>query len=173
MVAGIDKDATDYKEWYWVLNVLGLKPAPVISEDEWKKLRQPVYASGGEGEEHKALKEFIKSHPEKIGIKDVEIAETELVLPSGDRLDVLFILKNGTHIAVEIKPSTSPDNDVARGIFQCIKYEATMKAERKLLQQSYDIQTLLVLGADMCAMNKKIANELKVRYVVITDQKNK
>ena len=165
-VKGVNQKAVEYEHWDWVLSALGLQPATGLTADEWKMLSKPVHGSGGEGKEHKALKEYIKANPQKIGIHHVVHSETEHVLPSGDRLDVYFELKDGTHIAVEVKPSTAPEQDVARGIFQCVKYEATMKAIRQLENESYAIQTYLVVGADITPTNQKIADELKVNVKV-------
>jgi hypothetical protein len=138
-VKGINQKAVEYEHWDWVLSALGLQPATGLTADEWKILSKPVHGSGGEGKEHKELKEYIKANPQKIGIHHVTHSETEHVLPSGDRLDVYFELKDGTRVAVEVKPSTAPEQDVARGIFQCVKYEATMKAIRQLENESYAI----------------------------------
>jgi hypothetical protein len=166
-VEGVNQKAVKYEHWDWVLNALGLQPATGLTADEWKILSKPVHGSGGEGKEHKELKEYIKANPHKLGIHHVTHSETEHVLPSGDRLDVYFELKNGTHIAVEVKPSTAPEQDVARGIFQCVKYEATMKAIRQLENESYAIQTYLVVAADITPTNQKIADELKVKVVKV------
>jgi len=166
-VEGVNQKAVKYEHWDWVLNALGLQPAVGLTEDEWKSISKPIYGSGGEGKEHKALKEYIKANPKALGIHHVTHVETEHVLPSGDRLDVYFVLKDGTHVAVEVKPSTAPEQDVARGIFQCVKYEATMKAIRQLENESYAIQTYLVVGADITPTNQKIADELKVKVMKV------
>lgn len=78
------------------------------------------------------LKKYISEHPEVLGYKNVELVETEHILLSGDRLDVYIELSDGTHVAVEVKPKDAPDNDISRGIFQCIKYAAVMEAMRNL-----------------------------------------
>lgn len=167
-VKGVDEKLSEYEHWDWVLNALGLPPAANFTDAEIDSLSHSVNGyGGGEGEEHRSMKEYIKNHPEIIDIHDVVSAETEHILPSGDRLDVYFILKDGTRISVEVKPSTSPEPDVSRGIFQCVKYEATMKAERRLRKRGYKIMTYLVLGAKMTPFCQKIANELNVAYKVI------
>ena len=166
-VDGLNKRAFDYEHWDWVMNVLGLLPASEFTEEEIDSLSIHTFGGGGEGAEHKALKEYIKSHPEELGIEDVIFLEDEHVLPSGDRLDVYFSLKDGTHVAVEVKPSNAPEQDVSRGIFQCIKYEATMTAERRLRKQGYRIKTMLALGAEMSSFNTRIAEDLGVYYRVI------
>lgn len=166
-VDGLNLKAVRYENWDWVLKALGLQAAPLFSENEFELISHPVYGSGGEGPEHRKLKEYIAAHPQVLGIRNVISADTEQVLPSGDRLDVFFILKDGTNVAVEVKPSTSPDQDIARGIFQCVKYEATMKALRKLREQAYGIQTYLATGAEISLLNQKIADELGVRYMTV------
>lgn len=167
-VEGINQQAVKYEHWDWVLNALGLQPAKGISEEEWKSILKPVHGNGGEGKEHKELKEYIKTNSQVLGINNVVSAETEYLLPSGDKLDVYFILKNGTRIAVEVKPSKSPEQDIARGIFQCVKYEAILKAIRMLDKQGYDIKVYLVIGAEISPLNQIIADELNVKYLTIT-----
>ena len=55
-------------DWSWVLKELGLKPAAVTTADHIEKIKKSGYGTGGEGKEHKALKEYISNHPESIGI---------------------------------------------------------------------------------------------------------
>lgn len=166
-VSGIDEKLINYEHWDWVMDALGLEPASDFTEEEIDAMSRHAFGGGGEGEEHRALKEYIKSHPEVLGIEDIISAETEHVLPSGDRLDVYFILKDGTRIAVEVKPPSSPEQDVSRGIFQCVKYEATMSAERRLRQQGYQIKSILVLGSKISSFNKKVADKLRVSFLTI------
>lgn len=163
-VAGINNKAVEYKHWDWVLNELDLKPAVIFTEEELLEISKPVYGSGGEGKEHKAMKEYIAAHPETIGIKGVSAFDPEHPLPSGDRLDVYFELKNGDCVAVEVKPSTSPDDDISRGIFQCVKYKAVMEAVKTITYSNYEIKTLLVCGGLMSDQNKQLAEDLRVEY---------
>ena len=121
-VEGLDSKAISYKYWDWVLEKLDLKPYEVFTSEELNKIKHPLTSCGGEGKEHKKLKEYISEHPEVLGYKNVMLVETEHILPSGDRLDVYIELSDGTHVAVEVKPKDAPDNDISRGIFQCIKY---------------------------------------------------
>lgn len=163
-VAGLNQKAIEYKHWDWVLDELELKPAVIFTDEELLEISKPIYGGGGEGKEHKAMKEYIAAHPETIGIKGVLAFDTEHVLPSGDRLDVYFELKNGGCVAVEVKPSTSPDNDISRGIFQCVKYKAVMEAVKAVTYGNYEIKTLLVCGGLMSGQNKQLAEDLSVEY---------
>lgn len=165
LVDGANLRAIRYQKWDWVMKELGLKTAPVFTDEELLEISKPIYGSGGEGKEHKALKEYVAAHPETIGIKDVAACDIEHVLPSGDRLDVYFVLKNGNRMAVEVKPSTSPDEDITRGIFQCVKYKAVMDAMRTVECGNFENMTLLVCGGEMSKQNIRLAEELDVEYV--------
>lgn len=164
-VAGINNKAVQYKHWDWVLKELDLKPAVILTDEELLDISKPVYGGGGEGKEHKAMKEYIAAHPETIGVKRVLAFDTEHVLPSGDRLDVYFELKDGSCVAVEVKPSTSPDEDISRGIFQCVKYKAVMEAVKAITYGNYEIKTLLVCGGLMSDQNKQLAEGLEIKYI--------
>lgn len=161
---GYDANACDYDKWDWVLDQLGLKPAPILTKEQLSELSKPIYGGGGEGEEHKVIKEYICKHPESIGYKKVKRAETEYVLPSGDRLDVYFELEDGTHVAIEVKPSISPEQDLVRGIFQCVKYKAVMEALRAVECADYNVEVLLVAAKNLSPLNQSLAKELGVEY---------
>lgn len=165
LVEGLDSKAIEYQEWDKVLAYLELKPSVLFDEKEIETIKHPHSGGfgGGEGEEHKSIKEHIRAHPEIIGYKKVVVSETEHILPSGDRLDVYLELGDGTHVAIEVKPSSSPDDDICRGIFQCVKYEAVMKALRKIECADYKIDVLLVSAKDLSTKNKILADELNVK----------
>lgn len=152
-------------DWAWVLRELGLKPATVISADKLEEIRKHNYGAGGEGEEHKALKEFISNHPESIGIKKVKIKATEYGLLSGDSLDVYFECGNNVHYAIEVKPMSSPESDLLRGVFQCVKYKSVMDAMRVVDNGNYENRTLLVLAGEMTDFVRQVANDLGVKYI--------
>ena len=164
-VKGLDSNAMNFPHWDWVLKELELKKAVPFTEEQLEAIKNPRCIYGGEGEEHKILKEYICQHPESINYKDVDFAETEHILPSGDRLDVYFELSDGTHVALEVKPSISPDQDIARGVFQCVKYYAVMDALRNIECKDYEIKVLLVTAGNFSSQNKELAEELDVEYV--------
>lgn len=164
-VKGLDSNAMNFPHWDWVLKELELKEAVPFTEEQLEAIKNPRCIYGGEGEEHKILKEYICQHPESINYKDVDFAEIEHILPSGDRLDVYFELSDGTHVAIEVKPSISPDQDIARGVFQCVKYYAVMDALRNIECKDYEIKVLLVTAGNFSSQNKELAEELDVEYV--------
>ena len=160
-VAGINEKAINYQKWDWVLDQLGLQPSKIITEQELEAIS--VHVGGGEGKEHKAIKEFVYNNPESLGINGVIRNEIEYPLPSGDRLDVYFETSDCRY-AIEVKPSTSPDDDITRGIFQCVKYKAVMEAKRKIGYDKYAVKTLLVTASGLSERNKKLAEALNVPY---------
>ena len=161
-VAGINDSAVNYPKWNWVLDQLGLQPTKIFTEKELEHLS--THYGGGEGKEHKAIKEFVYNHPESLGINGVIRKETEYPLPSGDRIDVYFETSDCRY-AIEVKPSTSPDDDITRGIFQCVKYKAVMEAIRKIGYDKYAVKTLLVAASGLSERNKKLAEALNVPYM--------
>ena len=154
--------AIHYDKWDWVLAQLGLKSA--ISTSDVEEIRSgKVHGFGCEGAEHKALKEYIASHPALVGAK--ENGTTEYVLLSGDRLDVWF---PNSQIAVEVKPSTSPDSDVLRGLFQCVKYKATLDAEAAVMGEKPQAKAILVIGGHLSNSNKEIQRTLGISVKCIS-----
>lgn len=165
-VMKLNRVAHEYKHWNEMLLALNLKPARIFSDYDIHNLKAGSYGSGGEGEEHKAIKKFIMEHPSTVNKTwKVIQSSTEELLPSGDRLDVFFVLKDGDHIAIEVKPSTSPDSDITRGLFQCIKYKVVMDAARALDNGQYENEAMLVIAGKMSEANKLLAYDLHVHYI--------
>ena len=163
-VEGLDSNAIKFKRWDWVLEQLGLEPARIITEEELQSKTKKMGGHGGEGEEHKSLKRFIYEHPECLGYDDVVYKSVEFRLPSGDQLDVYFVRENGDRVAVEVKPASSPDEDMMRGIFQCVKYKSVLEAVRTVECESFNVSTILVLGGSLSDQNREIASELGVDF---------
>lgn len=166
-VNGHNEKVYSYPDWNWVLKALELRPAAIVDSAYTNKLRKSVtiYGHGGEGPEHKAIKQAITYNSKLIGFDDVKSAQTEYTLLSGDRIDVLLVLKNDDHIAVEVKPSTASQEDITRGIFQCVKYKAVMDAERNIESAFYKNSSILVLAGTMSEQNKHIAKDLGINYI--------
>lgn len=161
-VAGINEKALNYQKWDWVLDQLGLQPSKIITVQELEAIS--VHGGGGEGKEHKAIKEFVYNNPDSLGITGVIRKETEHPLPSGDRLDVYFETADSRY-AIEVKPSTSPEDDITRGIFQCVKYKAILEAMRKVDYGRYAISILLIVAGSMSNRNKQLAEALEIKYI--------
>lgn len=163
LVALLNNDAINYKNWDWVLSSLGLAPSIANIQVNEKVIRSgKFYGKGGEGENHKKLKEYVYQHPETLGLTGIIERETEYILLSGDRLDVLFVLADGSKVAIEVKPSTSPDADVMRGLYQCIKYKAIMDAEDNVHGVKPINSAILVIGGSLSPENRQVCETLGV-----------
>lgn len=79
-------------------------------------------------------------------------------------MDVYFELSGGTRIGVEVKPDTSDESEINRGLFQCVKYQAVMEALRTIECADYEIEVLLVTTGRFSPENMKLASELCVTY---------
>ena len=97
------------------------------------------YGAGGEGENHKRLKEWVAKNPESIGLKNISKYELEYVFLSGDTVDIIFQLIDGSDAVVEIE-TTIP----LPGCYQAIKYRALRCAERSLALHSEKVKAILV-----------------------------
>jgi hypothetical protein len=84
-----------------------------------------------ESPEHLRLKEFVQRHPRKFGApRRCRKGIVEKRLESLDEIDVWFAAP-GRQLAVEVKSTRSLDDDLRRGIFQCVKYRAVLLAQAK------------------------------------------
>ena len=170
-VTGLNDKAIEYEHWDWVLSSLQLTPSVIDTKENEKAIRSgKLYGTGGEGENHKKIKEFIFKHPESIGIKCIKTSEMEHILLSGDRLDVYFVLSDGSTVAVEVKPSTSPDADILRGLFQCVKYKVIMDAEDKIHAEKNNHTAILVIGGSLSIENQKVRDTLGIKVIENFDE---
>ena len=95
---------------------------------------------------HKKLQDEIHLHPEKIGLPGAG-AEPSYKFPSEDEVDLLFTVTSSEYVAVEVKPEGCPGSEIKRGAYQCVKYDALLKAAIKL--NSWPIpsgRTIFALG---------------------------
>lgn len=154
------RDVFAYDQWDRVLNELGLEPCSVPQLDP---ARMSFRGGTGESREHRALKDLIASHPELVGATGMS-GQTEARLLSGDLVDVLFRSSRRV-LAVEVKSERSPLDDVIRGIFQCVKYQAVLESEDKVPGIHRRIDSLLVLGGPLSPDARGIANTLGVQVL--------
>ena len=141
-----------YPHWDEVLQELDLK---ALEQDFNEELRKASHIGGGEGPLHKAMKQYIAKNPNVLDGAYARLTpEIECSLPSGDSLDVSFLGRK-KWIGVEVKPRTSGIDDITRGLFQCVKYQAVMQAYAKVEELKLDITVHLVLESKL--PNKLVA----------------
>ena len=153
-----------YPKWLEVLKTLGLTPAvPLDPQSD----EPPTDHRDGtaESEAHQQLKDYVAKDPTSVGLgKSLAPGETEVVLPSGDKVDVLF--KNDRcRIAVEVKSHISNEADLRRGLFQCVKYRAILRACRSLEGGSYEADARLALACSLPKTLIPVRNTLGVTVI--------
>ena len=119
---------------------------------------------GGEGPNHKALRLWVKRNPHRIDRRFREArAKTEEELLSGDRVDVMYYA-NDEILAIEVKSRDSNWADLQRGIYQCVKYQAVLRAQER---GERTVRTLLVTESDLRPDLENLARRLDIRHLQV------
>jgi hypothetical protein len=129
----------EYPKWFAVLEALGFS---TDFADVLDKAKHPP--RGGESQRHRRLKEYVANSPRTVNLSRIARVDTEYILPSGDIVDVLFRVGDDW-IAVEVKSDISNTGDIARGMFQCVKYKAVIEAYQAAQYLPQSARTILVL----------------------------
>lgn len=142
----VDQLLTDiyaFDKWKAVLEAFDLEEAaPVMSPQQ---LKRSGTGGGPESEAHIFLKSFIASNPSRVGLNGTYRVEIEQLLPSGDCIDVFFENERET-IAVEVKTANANQLEIARGLFQCVKYYALLEALTNVKQDHKEPRAILAIG---------------------------
>jgi len=158
-----------YKNWDSINRQL-------FDQDTAGKLREQSveetdYSSTGRGgpaesEEHKKLKAWVAADPSRIGLsKRYGSGVPEYRLMSGDEVDVMFMSRN-TFRAVEVKSIRSNDEDLKRGIYQCVKYREVKTAE--VAPYHSDVEAILVAERELPLELKERAAILGIKCKCVT-----
>ncbi|MCP5230848.1 MAG: hypothetical protein H6948_01925 [Zoogloeaceae bacterium] len=152
-----------FDKWPKVLSTLGLKQVQSNFKELNKKASQ--FKGGGEGVEHKKLKKLIATNPSIIGLPASAMpGENEHSLPSGDSLDVFFSYRK-EHIGIEVKSHISDASDIARGLYQCVKYQAVLEARQAANGEPQNVRTILALGGELPAELLSLKNVLGIEVI--------
>ena len=161
---GVYSEIFSYPYWKNVLDFLHIAPAEnhfdaLVAEAVETKGR------GGEGPEHAALKQYIASRPEILGLARTRVqVKPEFKIASGDRVGIVFEFSN-LKVAVEIKSHISSVGDIARGFFQCVKYREILKVQSDLSNNPYDVDTILALGSKLPPKLIPLKNALGINVI--------
>ncbi|OIX91207.1 hypothetical protein BFS14_23965 [Serratia fonticola] len=151
-----------FPSWHKILTLFDLSPA---ASDFTKLIHKAQnFRGGGESKAHKALKEYVASNPKKIGLKGEAIGQQEYRLPSGDSIDVLFEFRT-EYVAIEVKPASSKDADLTRGIYQCVKYQAVLEAMQRTTDKKINLRTILVIAGELSSSLIALKNILGVEVI--------
>jgi len=157
----------NYARWPEVAAYFGTNILDVPSEAEHLHLPPPMPIQGGESHPHLVLKKYVSRHPElfnKIG--QFENGELEHRLYSGDEIDVFF--HNSEQVlAVEIKTSSASQGELTRGIFQCVKYRAVLRAMYALAGELIHVQSVLVTPQILSQQHEEALKRLGIARVAV------
>lgn len=133
-------------------------------ESEPIPLEKPPAVFGPESAEHIALKEYIAARPELFaGIGIFAPGQIEYRLDSGDEVDVFFV--NGEQaLAVEIKTATAPLGELTRGLYQCVKYRAVLRAMYHVRGDLVNVQAILVTPQVLPPQHREAAVRLSIPW---------
>jgi hypothetical protein len=162
-----------YSEWDKVFRTLFKHSPPSASEVGLEKFLEQDGKPGawggrkeGESVYHKCLKQHILDNPHLLSIRNVVEKGTEQKLLSGDSVDV-FITTADVSYVIEVKSRISSDDDLMRGIYQCLKYRVVLAAQQKSDPDDGSVVAKLVVErnppADLC----ELARRLKVGMHVV------
>lgn len=152
-----------YPKWPQVLRALQLEPTHV--DFSGLITNASNMRGGGESDAHKALKEYISSHPRSVGVAARgTIARLEERLPSGDSVDVFFDAGN-EWVAVEVKSALSDEADLTRGLYQCVKYEAVLRGVVAACQLDNDVRAILAIEGTLTDRLRILATLLGVEVM--------
>jgi len=116
------------------------------------------YGSGGEGKDHKELKEWVAHNPKFLKLSNITQTHIEYVFPSGDCADIVFDIANHRHAVVEIE-TTLP----GPGFYQSLKYRVLKCAESRVSIVSPRVKAYIVawnIPSDV----KKLCSKYRVAW---------
>ncbi len=164
VMTAVYEELAAYQYWDDVFALLDIDSTSANLDELTDKARKSA-GRGGEGAEHKALKAYIVAHPEQVGLPPQHPNGTpEVRLASGDFVDVVFKHRNRL-LAVEVKSHTSGEGDMARGVYQCVKYRAVLNAESSLAKLPFIVSVALVIGKPATNKIKQLAIALKIPLI--------
>jgi hypothetical protein len=161
-----------FQSWDQILSRFGLRPlrGPIPSlrsEVAPRAPRKTGWSNEPETAAHQALKEWVAANPQIFGSRiSYSLGQTESVFASADRVDVLFEHEDGC-LAVEVKAANANDPDLERGIYQCVKYQALLRAELKAQRKIPNGSSLLVSERRLPEPLQRLADLLGVRVLVV------
>ena len=126
------------------------------------------YGRSGEGENHKRLRLWVKDNPAKV-LKGLAVAKTRTEVPllSGDRVDVVYYSK-GNALAIEVKSIDSNQDDLKRGVYQCVKYENVLRAQYDAKNKQRVVSSLLVTQNELDDRLRSLAKKLNIKHKVVS-----
>jgi hypothetical protein len=161
-----------FEDWDDILDHCGLSAEKegvpsLLPPVEPQKPKKSGWATGPESDAHKALKAWVATHPSAIKSKIAfKPGTVEWLFASSDRADVMFSHEDGC-AAVEVKALEASDGELERGIYQCVKYQALIRAELKAGGSIPNGSAVLVTERRLPIHLQNLAGLLGVRVICV------
>jgi len=163
IVEQIRQDVRSYSKWDDIYKELFGEPATENYPEEEIKEGTGTGYGGGESGAHKALKYWVAENPDKIGVPEgFDRVIIEAPLLSGDVVDVMFS-DGKSFYPVEVKSKISTDDDLRRGLYQCVKYRAVQEAQE--LPVKAVVTPILVTECKLSGELKELQKRLGILHV--------
>lgn len=170
MIERATNAAHNYSRWDDVAEYFGVSiSGELLPETEPIQLAKPtpILGGGGESTAHLALKNHVAEHPGLFSsYGEFKNGTIEFRLDSGDEVDVLFQNDEQT-LAVEVKTDTASQGELTRGIFQCVKYRAVLRAMYDIEGKLINVQTVLITPQQLSDSHKNAARRLNVNWLKV------
>lgn len=169
------QSAWDYPDWDRVARHFGhrmLEPVSVLLDAGRKDAPialPPMTAppcGQGESAQHRQLKRWAAAHPAFFArFGKFSKGRNEYLLRSGDSLDA-YLDNRDTCLAIEVKASNAPESELFRGIFQCVKYRATLRAMQLAAGEPTNAHAALLITRKPSTEALRLAKRLRVELLV-------
>ncbi|WP_419212587.1 hypothetical protein ACNR9Q_00315 [Maribacter sp. X9] len=148
--------------WEYILEELKIATFTLINPNN--RLFNPYGSEGSP--EHRKLRDHIAKNPQLVGLNSDLVGITEFLLKSADCIDVLFDNEKRV-LGVEVKSVRSGEDDLLRGVFQCIKYRAVLEAESIINKKEIEIDCYLIHEKDLPKRVVQTALKLSVKTIKV------
>ena len=167
----------DYPDWDQVAKEFGITKKQLAPVQELLSAKQddapivmplvkPVRGGQGESDQHINLKRWAAQNPKHFArFGEFPKGQNEYLLRSGDSLDA-YLENDDSCLAIEVKASNVPASEIFRGIFQCVKYRATLRAMQLAAGEATNAQAVLLTTAKIPGEAARLAK--RVRIVILT-----
>lgn len=122
------------------------------------------YSAVAESDEHRTLRLWARDNAKQFTGKMGPSGETEWRLPSGDRVDAMHETVDGLWL-IEAKSRRSGEDDMERGVYQCIKYRAVAEAVRTDSPHAPPVHAVLLTENDLSHHVRDLADRHDIRHV--------
>lgn len=140
---------------------IALRSVPGIEIDEGGTPNG--YSPVAESDEHRALRVWAQRNPFPFTGRAGHAGHTEWPMKSGDRVDAVHENDEGLWV-IEAKSRRSPDRDIERGIYQCIKYRAVAEAMQEAISKTRPVYAVLLTERDLTAELAALAQHHEIRH---------